>query len=637
MKIMLVLILLFSSTVISQQTDSLLHFALGEVEVIAAKENLLSPTKTGKKDFELHNAFTAFDALQYLPGLSLYVSGKNEAQLSFRGYDQRQISFMMDGAPVYLPFDGSFDLNAAGLAGVDKISIANNYSILYGPNSMGGSVNLLSQRPESDFSGSFNYQGGSRQNLISVVKGILNIFYYTAALGYSHRGDYNLSGSFRGTANEKDGTRDNSRYTSKSGMIKIGADISGNTDLALALNFLSDKKDVPVNIYTEFPRYWRYGSRENILANLMYGSAVTPDIVLKGNIFYETYKNELDSYDDASFTSQIKKYAFHSVYDDRSYGINFSLFLKGSFLPMTKALFLYKRDQHNEQADRGLSFQKYEAELFTAGLEETFSISAAARASAGISFDRMNPLYASGSPLRPPGSALNANASLSLNYIDYGLSLNASRKTRFPTLKEFYAELIGNYIPNYELSPEQGYNFELAGFKNIGTLTIKTSLFYSYIRNLIEVFFAGNGTRQFRNLSKCILRGIEAEAEYRIPLFAIKLNGMILSARNITDESPVPNRPGLISNIILCKEYLAGFEWEAEASYVSYRYSLNQDTNKLVELPGYLTVNGKIAQRVFSTYKLYLRINNITDWYYESEYGFPQPGREYFAGILAEW
>ncbi len=637
MKMILVVIILFSAEIICQQTDSLLHYTLGEIEIYAKRDNSSGRVEADKKDFELHNAFTVYEALGYVPGLSFFISGKNEAQLSFRGYDQRQISVMIDGAPVYLPFDGSFDLNSGGLAGFSKISVATNYSILYGPNSMGGSINMVSQLPEKDISGSLNFQGGSSQKLIAGVAGKLKGFDYTAALGYSERGNFKLPGSFGGSLNEKGPARDNSSGTSKSGLIKIRTNLLNKTDLAFALNFSFNKKDVPVNIHTAFPRYWRYGKLDNMLANFMYASALSSEVVLKGNIFYETYKNELDSYDDASFITQFNKYAFHSVYNDHSYGVNISSFIQGSFLPLTKIIFLYKRDQHNEQADYQFPFKKYEAEIFTGGLEETFSFSTDMKAVAGVSYDKMIPLYADGSSLRPAGSALNGNISLSVNSGNSGVGLSASGKTRFPTLKEFYAELIGSYLPNNKLSPERGYNLEITGFTEFSDLILRTSLFYSYIRDLIEVVYTGTGARQFTNLSECALRGIETDIEYHMTPFNVRLNGVLLSARNLTSDDPVPGRPGIVSNIILFKEYEQGFEWGTESSYQAYRYSLNPDSNQLVKLSGYFILNGKIAQRIFTNYKIYFRVNNITDKYYESEYGFPQPGREYYAGISAEW
>lgn len=639
MKYLIIVLFCFILNIYGQEKDSVNVYELGEIEVTAKSKNVLNSVEITKNDFQARNAYSVFDAVQFSPGVYSSVSGKNEAQLSIRGFDQRQISFMIDGAPIYIPYDGSFDLNSIQLAGFSKVVVTKSVpSILYGPNSMGGNINLISENPVKNLSARLNYQNGSRRNMQFGLNGKLADFYFNAAIGYNNSDGFTLSKNFSSTVNEDGGKRDNSSYTSKSGMIKAGATLFNNLNIALSYNLIENKKDVPVNIYTSKPRYWRYTNWNKSLANLMFNSAVSSSITVKGNIFYENFKNVLDSYDNKTFTSQTKKSSFHSTYDDHSYGLNLSSYITSEILPLTKIIFLYKRDTHNEQGNYNVPFEKYEAEVLTAGIEEEFSPVEKLKTVAGISYDRMNPIFAENAPLRSASSSLNGNIGFNYKLSEYaGLNLNASKRTRFPTLKEFYSELLGSYLANPGLAPEQSFNYELGAFISNNNLTASAALFYSDVKDLIQIVSLGGNVRQYQNVNKAELKGTEFELKYNFSVFNSAINYTYLSSKNVTENSDLPNRPTHSINLLLNRRYDSGFEWNTETSFISKQYSFDSDSKGMKRLPDYLILNARIAQMLFSNYMLYFRVNNIIDKYYETEYGFPQPGREYFIGITAEW
>lgn len=639
MKKTITMLVIASSFLFAQEKDSLLKFNLGEIEVTAKKENQLNSIVVSQQEFQMQNSFSAFDAVQYSSGVYASVSGKNEAQLSIRGFDQRQISVMIDGAPVYIPYDGSFDLNAIQLAGFSKISISKNTpSILYGPNSMGGSINLVTENPVKPLSARLTYQNGSSQNVSLGVNGALSNFYWNIAFGLSEFDGFKLPGSFSSTANEDGNKRDNSSYNAKSGLIKIGTRLFENLNLAFSFNYIDNERDVPVNVYTTRPRYWRYSEWNKALANIMFNSAISSSVTLKGNFFYEKFDNVLNSYDDDTYTAQTRRYAFQSTYDDRSYGLNLSSYITTDILPLTKIIFLYKRDEHKEQGNVGLPFKSYEAEILTAGIEEEFSLSDKLKTVIGISYDRMNPVFANDAPLRSSNSIFNGNFGLNYRLKDnLNLYANASRKSRFPTLKEFYSELLGSYEANPDLASEQSYSYELGAVTNLSSVNLSAALFYNDVKDLIQIVTLGENVRQYQNINKAELMGFEFDVRYNFSFVNSALNYTFLSAKNAVDDSDLPNRPAHVLNFLLGSVYNFGFEWNTETSFISKLYSYDSDSGDLKGLPDYLLLNAKIAYRLFTNYSVYFRINNITDKLYETEYGFPQPGREFLVGISAQW
>lgn len=75
-----------------------------------------------------------------------------------RSFKSTQIPVYTDGIPVYVPYDGNMDLGRFLTSDLSQISISKGVSsVLYGPNALGGAVNLVSIKLTKEFEGGFNY------------------------------------------------------------------------------------------------------------------------------------------------------------------------------------------------------------------------------------------------------------------------------------------------------------------------------------------------------------------------------------------------------------------------------------------------------------------------------------------------
>ncbi len=126
------------------------------------------------------------------------VGPRNESVVYVRGFDLRQVPVFIDGVPVYVPYDGYVDMGRFTTFDLAEINVSKGFaSILYGANTMGGAINLVSRKPVSKFEingragvfsgdgyrwnvnagsrfGKFFYQVGAsqlKQEIISFVKG----------------------------------------------------------------------------------------------------------------------------------------------------------------------------------------------------------------------------------------------------------------------------------------------------------------------------------------------------------------------------------------------------------------------------------------------------------------------------------
>ena len=132
-------------------------FSLGEILVTANKMDTSGPGETSvdSKTMRRFDAVTVGQALDLLPGVDLSSVGVRNEQMAYvRGFDLRQVPLFVDGIPVYVPYDGYVDLGRFDTFDLAKIDVSKGFSsTIYGPNTLGGAINLVSRRPVKEFEG----------------------------------------------------------------------------------------------------------------------------------------------------------------------------------------------------------------------------------------------------------------------------------------------------------------------------------------------------------------------------------------------------------------------------------------------------------------------------------------------------
>jgi iron complex outermembrane receptor protein len=88
------------------------------------------------------------EAIRYAPGVTVTFGDKLTYSLKLRGVDSKRIALLIDGIPVYEPYYSTFDLKTISTDGIDSLKLTKGpSSVLYGPNTLGGIVNVITQRP----------------------------------------------------------------------------------------------------------------------------------------------------------------------------------------------------------------------------------------------------------------------------------------------------------------------------------------------------------------------------------------------------------------------------------------------------------------------------------------------------------
>jgi len=380
-------------------------FHLGEVVVTGAAETVTQITTVetlGRETLDLNNSKDVSQALETLPGVFISKGSRNEAYINVRGFNQRYVPIFYDGIPLYIPNDGYTDPSELMTGNLAQITLTKGAaSTLYGPNTMGGVINIITMKPEQPIEGSYAVEVGENGPFGSLNLGSrVGRFYVMAGFSGMNFDDYKMSDDFSPITSplgfrgyfENGGNRDNSDTQTVSGNFKAGFMPADGHEYAFGVQHTKSERGLPSNIYTtERQRFWRFAEWEKTTYYFIGDSKITDDLWANTRLYYDSYYNVLDAYDDATYTAQTRRSSFHSTYDDYTPGG--SLVLRTTYIPRNTLSFAfhYKKDVHEEQDNLNMPYEKYEAETFSYGLEDNFRITENLGVVLGASYDEQKP------------------------------------------------------------------------------------------------------------------------------------------------------------------------------------------------------------------------------------------------------
>lgn len=620
----------------------------GKIKVNEPYFENIETTETLKSDrFNKYEPTTLTNVIKRSTSVNPTRGARGESIFRFRGFNQSQVPVLLDGIPIYVPYDGIVGLDRIPSDSIEEVRLIKGApSIIYGPNALGGAINIISRKPVKPFELKVgfndNYVNTLNENIYLGVK--QKNVYFTFNHSFSKSHGFNMARGFKPDLNENGGIRNNSAYHNiyLGGM--LGYSRHKNQDYRLTYNFISSPWDVPTEVGINRPRYWRFSKwRKNTAAFSFKQGFAKNHFVMKGNVYYDKYYNLLNSYDNNSFTSQNRPYAFESTYDDYTVGFNIIPEININKYLQIKPVFLYKKDVHRQYPDKNQPKETYRATTTTLGGEIVLKPTEKLRFVASVSADRQNPLYNNGNPLRDTIWTVNATGGASVFVTPNNeFYCNIGRKTRFPTLKELYSGFIGRNIPNPDLEHESAFTYEF-GYKN--TYKERTSFniaFYqSYINNLIINVPIRTRVFQLQNIGKAKHSGIDAN--FNASIIKDKLNFHTgYSFLYATDHSS--NRTNNYIPYSPKHKLYSGFDfnlpWDITGNldfmYVStilYQDNLDLQWKKL---GGYPIIDFSIKKTFKDTVSAYVSIRNMLNKNYETEARFPMPGISVVMGLKME-
>ena len=632
--------------------DSLKSFELGEV-IVTGSSTTNSSSEIKSQDLKRFQKTSISSALNLLPGVSVsLVGGRNEAMVYIRGYDLRQVPVFVDGMPVYVPYDGYIDLARLQSENISKISVSKGFSsLLYGANSMGGAINIISSKPASllDISGNtggfFGAKGFNGYNSSLNLGTKHDKWYALANFSLLKRDFSTLPSGFDTLKTETDYKRDNSYTQDLQYQVKAGFQPKAGHEYAISYSGIRSQKGVPVYLGTNPSnkvRYWQYPDWDKDCYYFHSKSAITDKMNIKTRIFYDKYYNVLKSFDDNTYTTQASKSAFTSIYDDDSFGGAAELNIYSIKNYKIKVAVNSKYDHHKEY-NQGQSPRNFKDITTVYAIEDSWKITPKLSFAGGIGYYTRNSIQSDDyNSTKDSVYAFPKSADQSFNY-QGGLFfepkpkqsayLTLVWKSRFATMKDRYSYRFGTAIPNPDLQSEQSINTEIGYNGSLKNIQWSFAGFYNFIDNTIQqVNEVQPGVYQLQNTGKSEFRGIEGALGWNIlPMFTIGSSYTYIEKKNISNPEikfiDVPNH----KLIGYAKVEKAGLYYlMLDAEYNSDRFSTS-DGKYLA--PSYTVFNFNAEYFPVKYISLKAGVHNILDRLYYFTEGYPEEGRSLYLSL----
>jgi len=226
--------------------------------------------------------------------------------------------------------------------------------------------------------------------------------------------------------------------------------------------------------------------------------------------------------------------------------------------------------------------------------------------------------------------------------LDWGqVEARASRKSRFPSLRELYSGALGRFVPNPDLEPEEQTLLELSALRRTDRTEVAAGVFFADATGLIErqVVDADAGRFQRVNRDDARTVGLELSASARpIPGMRLEAHHTILDVR--ADDGPVEDRPQTLTQLVASHRFAMGLELTAEGVVTGARESADvRVPDGLTRIPTEGRLNLRVAYRWYSPWthlahvEAFARLDNVTDAELNAQIGLPEAGRTVTAGV----
>ena len=629
-------------------------FTQGEIVVTGKRlpaEHTATMQEIDAEDIKAFGASNVAEALQAATAMrvdtaptSLSANGKQEHLAGLRGFDPRNVIILIDGVPIYEPYFRVLDLRQIPVSDIAKIKIIKGpTSVLYGPNAMGGVINIITKRGGGPARGHIDASYGDVESYSAnaSVRGGAGAFEYFMAPGFTKSDGYKISDDFDETRNEDGGVRFNSDFrdfylSGKAAFVK------GPGGLALSANHYEFDGGVPFSMEAIEPAtLWRKHWRKTGAA--LHGDwSPTDYLYLKGNAFYTRFFNTITTHTDTTMSSVATNGDAVSTYDNNVFGYHFLptlLFGKAGALTLMAH---YKQDKVGIQNESGAKWRDFGAETYSWGGEYGLGLGSF-NMTAGGAYHFFRKTETPQEDLGEDEGAFDWQTGLAWaphHVIEF--HTGAAQKSAFPDLRSLYGTQ-----GNPDLRPESALNID-AGFRAAfaESLFLSSTFFQSYIEDLIGKKETGN-EYSHENIDEAEITGVESALDLHVAkgVFNIGFAHTYMDTKDLRDERNLDRldfRPEHTASVDARLNWPANTSVALQFFYVGERQYEEPSKDRDIEtMPEYGITNARISRRIpldqASSAEIFLSGKNLFDIYYESAPEKCAPGRMLSGGLSVEF
>jgi outer membrane cobalamin receptor len=610
-------------------SDSLPVYHLGEIITVRGKKYIpiSSTSEVLSPAMQTQGTTTVTSALSGTPGVIVTEGAKGESRIQVRGFLAQQTLVLYDGRPVALPYYGDLDLTVIPLSNVSKISVVKGPSpVLYGANSMGGVVNIVSQRvvgrPVRE--AQLSIADNSEYDVLLNYGAAANRFDWWFSAGRSSSDGYDLSDDFTPQRLEDGGLRYDSDYRQFNLDGKLNYSLTNGTVVSLSAGVYDAERGLPSG--TDRARYQRYPLWRRWYTDVGTDGWWRRRVYWKGKLYYDDCENRLQRYSDSVMTEE--NLDFDSYHDSYDLGGVFTATAEINSKAQNATNVTFRRDVIKRQEDLGEPWVRNSANLLSVSDQFEYDIARRLRAEIGAGLSLMT-----SQPDETSTDALDLYGGVTYSprtWLD--LHLSVSRATRFPTLSQLYSGMSGNpdLQPERALKTEIGYRARITD-----QLAFEQAYFGSDVKNLID---RKDRNSLYENLEKGELSGIETGAGYECRRWGANVNYMYLHAYeyNVEGETTTKERRSnsprhkIDYSVYLKTAFGLGICQSGQAIIDR----VDADKEKMKD---YFLAHIKATYQIIRELQLFVNVRNLFDINYEEERYYPMPGRLISAGVEAKF
>ena len=562
-------------------------------------------------------AATTAEVLREISGVHVRTNSRGQAEISVRGSDSRQVAVLFDGVPLTLGYDARTDISILPSTALREVSFVRGLStLLHGPNVLGGVVEMNVARsaafPEQrslEFAAAVDHVGGYSTAANTTVpfetgggRGVVR-----AGLGFRDSPGMTLPDGVTEPVPTEDDLRLNTDFNNLDGFVALRYAGEGGAWGGLSATSHRADRGIAAELGASEPRLWRY---PNIRRTIVAASAGTGDRDtglgrgdLEASVGYDVGATDIRSY-------TTRAYDVLSGYengDDRTLTLRLlgdhTLGSRGDF----RSSFTYADIHHDETIDD--VFREFQQKLVSAAAETVWRLVdrpgaglSSLRLSFGGAWDRGSTPISGGLEPLPTIDDWGARVGLSALVADGNtmLHVGASRRGRFPALREVYSEALDRFEPNPGLRPEHLFAVEAGVTSRLGAGEVQVVGFRHSLTDAIRRISLPNGRRQRVNSDELESLGVElmvsqsvGEVDFggELTLQSVELTDP--DTRINTHPENVPERAG---SVFLRVPVVADLATTLEAEYTGAQYCIDPDSGADVRLDGGTWLNAVLSK-----------------------------------------
>ena len=604
---------------------------------------------------------TMEDVVRAMPLLVIRQNSRGESQPSIRGSEERQIGIFLDGVPLTVGWDHRTDLSIIPLTAAQGIRLIRGLSsVLYGPNTLGGVIEVdvarVPGRIESvnpmDVGISVNESGGT-----NIAVGAAHLidrdeaqWLFRAGAGFSDRPGYTVPNGASDDADIRpqflrnaDGLRLNSDTRRMDAYFAARVRGEDGGWASLATTAYDVERGVPPEAHQDEPRLWRYPEQTRLLTALSFGTGSRYTGSGKGDVELslgmDLGSTRIDQYDTWAFQSVVER----EDSDDRNLTFRLegehTLGDQGDF----RASATYADVNHDEVLTPGGS-SEFRQRLWSLGAETEWKLGPTdgTRLSLGAVLDGADTPESGDKPplarLNDFGARIGISSLVSRGLLVHG---GASRRARFPSLRELYSGALGRFIPNPSLEAEIMLGAEGGFTVHTGDLEVQVVGFHQRLADGIirTTVTDDSGTRLFKRVNQDQIQstGIEMLAIGTLGVATISTDLTLQHVRGVEPDGTrieLEYEPSVTGKFSLESPLGGGYRAASDFRFVSDQRCANPEVGGLQSF-------GASGSADFSLRKIFqlggrgalsrvdasASVRNATNSTSYDQCGLPQPGR----------